>query len=223
MHVRTVGALLLVISAVVCIPLHLMAAGEDKSAQVSFTLDFPAANPSHYQIVVASSGSGSYSSNGKLSEDSAAADEKPVQFTVPEGLEKQIFDLARRAHYFQDKVDSGRKGIANTGEKTLAYTDQQHHSQATYNDSLAQPIEELTSLFENLSTTMEFGRRLTFFHKYQKLAIDDELKRMGELQQENMLGDVQVIAPVLQSIADDPSVMNVSRARALRLLHSAGK
>ena len=43
------------------------------------------------------------------------------------------------------------------------------------------------------------------------------------MQRENNLGDLQAISPVLQGIADDRSVMNVSRARALRLLALAGK
>jgi hypothetical protein len=46
---------------------------------------------------------------------------------------------------------------------------------------------------------------------------------MEELQRESSLGDVDAIAPVLKDIANDSSVMNVSRARALRLLASVGK
>ena len=43
------------------------------------------------------------------------------------------------------------------------------------------------------------------------------------MQREKNLGDLQAIAPVLNEIANDSSVMNVSRARALRLLALAGK
>jgi hypothetical protein len=198
----------------------LAAYGQQPTASVSFTLDFPAANPSHYELVVADDGQASYTSNGKFDENSDAASPAPLKFTVSENIRAQIFDLAKRAHYFTGKVDSGRKNIANTGAKTLAYKDASHSSQATYNYSPLQPIEQLTSIFQNLSTTMEFGRRLVYLHKYEKLALDDELKRMEELQQENSLGDVQAIAPELKEIADDSSVMNVSRARALRLLNN---
>jgi hypothetical protein len=120
-------------------------------------------------------------------------------------------------------VDSGHKNIANTGAKTLAYKDASHNSQVTYNYSSLQPVEQLTSIFQNLSATMEFGRRLVYLHKYEKLALDDELKRMEDMQKESALADVQAIAPVLKDIANDSSVMNVSRARALRLLSTAGK
>ena len=216
-------------------------AADQAGPTVSFTLDFPAANPSHYVITISRDGHGSYVSNGQMNKEPAPSDpssesassaggstpvkpapaNEPLEFTISERVRDQIFDLARRAHYFSGKVDSGRKNIANTGTKTLSYKDGQHDGQTTYNYSMVVPVEQLTSIFQGLSATLEFGRRLTFFHKYQKLALDDDLKRMEELQKDNTLGDIQAIAPVLKEIADDQSVMNVARARALRLI--AGK
>lgn len=187
-------------------------------ATVSFSLDFPEANPSHYEIIVSQDGHGSYSSNGKLSDDSDPADPAPLSFTLSENVRAKIFDLAQRAHYFKGKLDSGNKKIANTGVKTLTYKSADQNSQATYNYSPVAAVEQLTDVFENLSTTLEFGRRLNYFHKYQKLALDQNLSRMEELQQDGNLGDIQAIAAILNAIADDASVMNVSRARALRLL-----
>lgn len=215
--------------------------GQVASPSVGFTLDFPGANPSHYEISVGRDGRGSYLSNGKFGNDSATTDSSadsasdnsaattpaaahsspanpPLEFTVSDKVREQIFDLAQRAHYFSGKVDSGRKNLANTGTKTLRYKDGQHDSQATYNYSPSVPVEQLTSIFQQLSQTLEFGRRLSFFHKYQKTALDEDLKRMEELQRDNNLGDTKAIAPVLKAIADDQSVMNVARARALRLL-----
>ena len=198
-----------------------VAQGERGPATVGFSLDFPGANPSHYEIAVAEDGRGSYSSNGQLNQDSAPADPAPLAFTLSEKVRGQIFELAERAHYFKGKVDSGNKKIANTGVKILTYKSPAEGSQATYNYSPVEPVRQITAIFQNLSTTLEFGRRLTFFRKYQKLALDDDLKRMEAMQKEDNLGDIQAIAPVLNGIAGDTSVMNVSRARALRLL--AGK
>lgn len=197
--------------------------GQQPAASVSFKIDFPGSNPSQYEIVIPSEGLGSYTSNGKFDGNSDAPDSAPLKFELSGNLRTQVFDLAKKAHYFTGKIDLGRKNIANTGAKTLAYKDADHNSEATYNYSLLQPVEQLTSIFRNLSATMEFGRRLVYLHKYEKLALDDELKRMEELQRENSLGEIGSIAPVLKDIANDSSVMNVSRARALRLLASAGK
>src|SRR5713226_9040795 len=191
------------------------------SATVSFSLDFPGANPGHYEIIVGEDGKGTYSSNGQLNKDSDPADPAPLPFTLSEKVREQVFDFARRAHFFTGKVDSGNTKIANTGVKVLAYKSESQHSQATYNYSPVAPVQQLTAIFEGLSTTLEFGRRLSYFRKYQKLALDEDLKRMEEMQKEDNLGDIQAIAPILNEIANDPSVINVSRSRALRLL--AGK
>jgi hypothetical protein len=194
-----------------------------EQASVSFTLDFPGSNPSHYEVVVGSDGHGSYTSNGRLDESADPADSPPLEFTVSRSFRNQVFSLAEHAHYFAGKLDSGRSNLANTGQKTLAYKDAQRSTKGTYNYSSMQPVEQLTAIFQALSATLEFGRRLSYYHKYEKLALEADLKRMEELQKENSLGDIQSIAPVLEEIASDTSVINISRARALRLLASAAK
>jgi len=192
-------------------------------ATISFTVDFPGANPGHYEIVVHDNGRGSYSSNGQVNQDSEPSDPAPLQFTLSPNVWQQIFDLTQRAHYFTGKIDSGRKNIANTGTKTLVYKDAHQTSQAVYNYSPVAPVQQLTSILQGLSATLEFGRRLDYFHRYEKLALDQDLKRMEELQRDNSLGDMQAIAPILNAIANDSSVINVTRARALRMLAAAGK
>ena len=198
--------------------LSAVAQDHHSSATVGFTLDFPGANPSHYQISVGENGNGSYSSDGQLDQQSEPADPTPLPFTLSEEIRSQIFDLAQRAHYFTGKVDSGRKNIANTGAKTLSYQDEHRNTKATYNYSPVASVQQLTSIFQGLSTALEFGRRLSYFHKYEKLALEEDLKRMEELQKEGSLGDVQALASVLNEIANDSSVINVTRARARRLL-----
>jgi hypothetical protein len=216
MQIKVCGLLLVTLLCAVA-----MAESGPGSATVSFSLDFPGANPGHYEITVGEDGKGTYTSNGQLNKDSEPADPAPLPFTLSDKVRGQIFDFAKRAHYFTDTVDSGNKKIANTGVKVLSYKSETQTSQATYNYSPVAPIQQLTTIFEGLSTTLEFGRRLSYFRKYQKLALDDDLKRMQEMQREGNLGDMQAIAPVLNGIAEDTTLMNVSRARALRLL--AGK
>jgi hypothetical protein len=214
MRIGICGLLLIALSSA-------LAQSPREPATVSFSLDFPGANPSHYVVTVAEDGHGSYSSNGKLNQDSDPADPAPLPFTLSDKVRQQIFDLAQRAHFFTGKVDSGNTKIADTGVKVLTYKSENQNSQARFNYSPVAAVQQITVIFENLSNTLEFGRRLSYLHKYQKLALDDDLKRMQEMQKEDNLGDIRAIAPILNGIADDPSVMNVSRARALRLL--AGK
>lgn len=79
-------------------------------------------------------------------------------------------------------------------------------------------MQQLTSLFQSLAGTLEFSRRLTYFHRYQKLALDDELKRMEDMARRGEIIEIQAVKPVLQEIYNDSSVINVVRARARRLM-----
>ena len=130
----------------------------------------------------------------------------------------RIFDLAAQAHFFSGKIDSGNRKLAFTGSKTLTYKDGQRSTAATYNFSAVPPVQEFTALFQNLSATLEFGRRLAYFHRYQKLALDEELKRMEDQARSDELNELQAVQPVLQQILDDASVINVVRARAERIM-----
>jgi hypothetical protein len=191
-------------------------------AAVTFTLDFPTSQPEHYSIHVPSDGSAHYQSSGRLSADSDETDTFDFDFTAAAETRQKIFDLAAKAGYFQRDVDSHHKGLAVTGKKTLSYKDAQRSGESTYNYSSNPAVQELTDLMQGLAATLEFGHRLQYDRHYQKLALDDELKRMEELARSNQLRDVAAIQPILDQIIADQSVINVTRARAQRLLERAG-
>lgn len=188
---------------------------------VTFTLDFPGSEPSHYVISVSSDGHSTYDSDGKLSPESDP-DPFHLDFLISPATKKTIFDLASRAKYFEGEVDSKKHGLASTGVKTLTYKDAQRSASATYNYSPIAAVQQVTQLFQSLSVTLEFGRRLEYFHRYQKLALDEELKRMEEMANENSLQELGAVVPILQQIATDSSVINPVRARAQRMVERAG-
>ncbi len=200
--------------------LYLCSSGlaQQASPIVTFKFDFPGADPDHYVISASADGSAYYESDGKLSSQSSTDDPFHQQFSISEPTRARIFELAKKSNYFQGKIDSGRKGLANTGTKVLIYKDAVKTTQATYNYSQVQAVQDLTTIFQQLSTAVEFGRRLDYYRHYQKTALDDELKRMEQLSNASDLGDLSVVAPILQQIAEDSSLMNVVRARAQRLL-----
>jgi len=209
---RSLAFLLLLLS------LTLAAQAPPAGSSVGFSCDFPGSDPAHYAISVTADGPGNYSSNGKLSRDSESESSNLV-FAAPQATVARIFDLARKAHYFEGNIDAKRKNVASTGEKTLTYTDDKGKTSASYNYSTVPAVQDLTTLFQNLSTLLEFGRRLEYDLRYQKLALDEELERLQETQ--TVAGDVAVIAPTLTKVVNDSSVLNGARARAQRLLQSA--
>jgi hypothetical protein len=192
---------------------------------VTFSLDFPGSDPSHYAISVSSDRHASYESDGRLAPGSGSgpADASQLTFTASPELSERIFELAKRARYFQGAIDSRKRGLAFTGAKELTYKDSDRNQHAAYNYSPVPAVQELTRIFQNLSATLEFGRRLDYCYRYQKLALDDELKRMEEFAKQGDLQELSAVAPILEKIAADPSVINVVRYRARRLLVQAGK
>lgn len=196
---------------------------------ITFTFDFPQSAPDHYSLVVDSSGHATYisgldkpSSNATSDSDSESttSSDQPFhfEFTLSPATRARIFNLAERAHYFQGNLNYGKHNVASTGNKTLSYKDAHRTTSATYNYTTNQPAQQLTALFQNLSTTLEFGRRLQYLHHYQKLALEEEMKRMEEMAKDNSLEELQAVAPILKQILADQSVINVTRARAERLL-----
>jgi len=192
-------------------------------AVLTFTLDFPGSMPDHYSIRVQSDGKAEYQSRSKLSSESDDEDSFAYEFTVPDQTRQQMFELTAKAGYFEKELDARRKNIAFTGEKTLAYKDDRRSGERSFVYSANAPAQQLSNLFQNLSATLEYGHRLQYDHRYQKLALEEELKRLEETVHSKMAIDLETIAPILQQIVDDSSVINVSRARAQRLLQAAGK
>jgi hypothetical protein len=184
---------------------------------VTFSCDFPGSDPEHYSIAIRSDGRSTYDSDGKLNGQSEAV-AFHRDFNISEPTRTRVFGLAKRAHYFAGKVDSGKKNLASSGTKTLAYKDREKTTQATYNYSPSVAIQELTSFLQNLSITLEFGRRLEFYDHFQKLALDAELKNMEATAERNGLEEIEAIAPILRAISEEPAIMNMVRARAQRLL-----
>jgi len=187
-------------------------------ATVTFSLEFPNSEPEHYSITVQSDGHARYECLARISDDSDDRETYQADFIFADATRDRVFDLAAQAGYFSGKIDSGNKKLAFTGSKKLAYKDERRSFVANYNFSPQPAVQQLTTLFQNVAATLEFGRRLAHYHRYQKLALDDELKRMEDQARHGDLAELQAVKPVLQEILDDPSVINVVRARAQRIM-----
>src|SRR5882762_10368227 len=198
--------------------LHSQTVTIQEQATVSFTLDFPESTPGHYSVQVQSDGKVRYESRSKVSSESEETDSFDYGFTVSPATREKIFELAAKAGYFHKDLDSHRKNLAFTGKKTLAYKGEGRSGESTFNYSPDVAAQELTTLFQGLSATLELGHRLEYSLRYQKLALAEEMKRTEESARMSPPVELQAIAPILQQIVADSSVMNVTRARAQRLL-----
>ena len=184
---------------------------------VTFSLDFPESVPSHYSIRVTKDGKADYESMGKLTPE-AEGDPFSYSFNMTRANLERIFELAETAEFFQTEVEYKKGRQANTGKKTLSYEGPDHHGDVIYNYSSHQEIQQLTRIFQSIASTIEAVRRLQYFHQYQPLALEDDLKRMEEMAKGKDLEELQAATPILHEIVDDKSILNVSRMRAQRLL-----
>ena len=210
---------------------HSEARAQDKDTKryppeptITFDRYWEDATPQDFTITLKSSGEASYVSRDptRVDKDSASPDpDYTMEFTMSPANRDRAFTLAKQANYFQGNFDFKHK-VANTGKKTLTYADPIRHFQTTYNFSENKNIDEITKLFMGISSTIEHGRKLQFLRRFDKLSLDTELKGMEEMAQTGYLLEIQIIAPTLQNIVNDTSVLNMARQRAKHLLAMAG-
>lgn len=191
---------------------------------ITFDRYWEAATPQEFIITVRSSGVARYLSRNPTRIEKGAQEAEPdytLDFTMSAPNRDKVFTLAQQTDYFHGDFDYKHK-VADTGKKTLTYADPVRYFQTTYNFSENKNIEFITRLCQGISNTIEHGRKLEFMHRYNKLDLDDELKGMEEMAQAGYMAEIQTIAPVLQSIANDSSVLHMARQRAQRLLALVG-
>jgi hypothetical protein len=187
---------------------------------VSFDFVLPGSMPPHYAISVEPDGKASYRADDAPTANSAPMQPDLQQFLVSEPTRKRISELALALNCFQGNFEYRGHSVANMGAKTLKCTYADHGTHTTYNYTTNPQLQELTTIFQNISNTMEFGRRLEYLHRFDKLGLEGALKSMEEQEKEKRLGELQAVAPELEQILNDNSVMNVSRHRAGRLLQA---
>jgi hypothetical protein len=222
---RLVGSLLILLVAPVLLAQQSSppAASSPAQASVRFSFDWSQGFPwQTYSITVQSDGKTRF--DGTPHAD-GTNDTDPYQqdFNMSAANRQKIFDLAQKLNYFQGNFASPMKHIAQTGQKTLQYQSPQVHGSSTYNWSQNPDVEELTRLFAAIAMTIDFGRKLAFQYRYDKLGMDKLLKELEDQQASHGVEELAIIAPMLRKIVNDPNLMNISRQSAERLLHNQGQ
>jgi hypothetical protein len=187
---------------------------------VSFNLDDAIVPPDHYSITVASDGSTAYESTDKGKKDVEALDPYQLKFTISQPTLKKIFALTEAANHFHGNFAFKGK-VAHTGTKTLRYTDPNLDLKQTYEWSQDPSIQQLTTIFEGIAAVQETSRRLRFLKRFDKLSVDAELKGLESRAESGDALELHTIAPLLQNITNDVSLLKTARERARKLLERA--
>lgn len=187
---------------------------------ITFERFWEAADPQDCTITVKSSGVARYVSRNPTRIEEGAREPDPeytLDFTMSPAGRDRLFVLAKQANYFHGNFEYKHK-VASTGKKTLTYADPVRNFQTTYNFSQNNSIEEITRIFAGISAVIEHGRKIEFLRRFDKLGLNDELKGLQAMADSGYLAEIQIIAPLLESLANDASVLHMARERAQHLL-----
>ena len=179
-----------------------------------------------YTISVDEAGSAHFKGTSNPVEN-GGGEEVEQDFRVSDANRQKIFELTKKTGYFQTEVEAKVKNIAKTGQKTLEYHRANggtgpDSSSATYNYSQNTDIAELTRLFQSIATTIDFGSKLAFDYRFNKLGLDARLNSLKDMQASHFAEEIQAIEPILQKIANDPNTMHINQVTARQLLKSIG-
>ncbi len=149
-------------------------------AQVKFLFDWNQGRPwISYSILVRSDGKAHFDGDPNPVEGEGE-DSFQQDFTVSEANRQKIFSTAKKLNYFNESFEFPKK-IAQTGRKTLEYQSASGHGSATYNWSENKDIQELTRIFQAIATTLDYGRKLAFQYRFDKLGMDQQLRDLEQL------------------------------------------
>jgi hypothetical protein len=195
---------------------------------VTFKFDWDQGLPwLRYSIAVDDAGNAHFEGVGNPIE-SGDGDTFSQDFTMTDANRKKIFELAKKLDYFQGNFEAKQKNIAKTGQKTLGYHGrpagggQNIEHSTTYNYSPNSDVQELTRLFQAIATTLDYGRKLAFQYRFDKLGMDAQLRTLQDMQASHYVEELQAIEPILKKIVDDPNMMHINRMAAKQLLKTIG-
>lgn len=145
-----------------------------------------------------------------------------VEFFVSRKTRDKIFDLVQKLNFLAIPSEDGRLSASKESVKTISFRQEDTHHQIIYQKTDNARVQELASIFESISTTLEFGRRLSDLHQRHRAELDSQLTRMQSLVLRGRLPELQAIANVLQAIASDPVLNDKVREQAQAILRTPG-
>jgi hypothetical protein len=197
--------------------------------QVSFQFEREGLPVPRYTVEIHEDGTGRYQADEAASVPSQSS--SAAQYVGGKHIDRaimlspstvaKIFKQARSLDHFNIACDSKAKNIANTGKKTLSYVGVDGKGSCVYNYSDNKNVTALSDMFLAIAFTMDEGRRLEFFHRYDRLGLDSEMSTLAHEAEEGRALELGTIAPTLESIESDTALIQRVRLKAEKLLEQS--
>lgn len=177
-------------------------------ATLIFRRVFKSSYPEYVEISVNEDGSGTY--DIRQLDDTAS----PQPLQIGASLVRKMFELASDLHDF-DGVDLDvHRRIANLGEKTFIYKRGEETHEATFNYTLNSTARQLLAIFEGLQRQESDLSDMERVMHYDHLGIADVIARVQSDVKNKLIPEPEALLPVLDQIASDSELMDMSRQRA---------
>lgn len=173
------------------------------------------ANPRNYSMLVDSIGNLTY--QGIPNSSSQTGNPDQVVFLLTPATRDTIFNLVNRVHFPRDSrpiVNPDLPGSIITVELRTQDSDRQ----VTLRAPGTKPLQQLSSIFQKISSTIEFGRRLSNLQSSRNPALATELEQMQTANRQGHLLELQSVTPILTNIASDNTLQASVRQQAAQIL-----
>jgi len=186
---------------------------------VVFSCSRGGASSPYYSIAIDSTGNATYQSIP----NSVARTGAPytMEFLASNPTRTQIFGMIESLHFLRGLGNDPKFNVVSSSH-TLVFTEGVQRNEIQYDTTSDPKVQNLTTLFERISSTIEFGRRLGVMEQNDPAAIEAELDRMKDMIQAKQLAELQVLSPILLRIASDSRVSLSSRQQAQLILNRIG-
>jgi hypothetical protein len=187
--------------------------------QVTLKFDYAQIRPNHYTLNIRADGTADYES---YDDDSQGEDDHfRRSFVVSAETRELVFDAAEKLNYFRGEFDFKKHKVAFTGQKTLIYSVNGKTQSTSFNWSENEQIQKVTELMQAISITLEAEQRLRYLRRFDKLGLNAELASLEKRNEMGWLKELHLIAPCLQEISNDTTIVSIARTRAGRLMKLA--
>lgn len=176
-------------------------------------------DPPYYSIAIDSSGVATYLSAPNSLEKTGVP--YTIEFHASDRTRRITFNLARNLDFFAGESPQTTGVPLKVSIRTLAYMNGHLNNQFTFTAPPGPDFEEITSVFEQLSETLECGRRLAFLQEQNPKSVGAELESLQKLVDRHQIREFQALAGVLRGVASDQRLDAPTRNLAGTLLQLA--
>ncbi|HEY7855638.1 MAG TPA: tyrosine--tRNA ligase [Terriglobales bacterium] len=201
--VATVAGLLLLAAQLVA---------QASSPRVTFSRSFKGSQPAFFSVVVNRDGQAVFTARQQDADPSVT-----INFTATPVVVNEIFADAATLGDFSRPLQSKAR-VAYTGDKMLAFDDATHHTSEEFTYTTIPAAAALTALFEKIGVCGSDALRLRHAMQYSRLDLTDIMDAIVADWEGHELGEPQLLAPTLEQLVADSSLLQSARNRAQKLL-----